>query len=383
MKTNYLFLESFLGSLKKCTLFFILAVLFSLNSVFASEYTNKPSMMDEDWRILIQANNAFNENDYGRALSLVEKSKSSRKQKVNWKNWNLDNVKKYREIQRSGDLLSDIIEVLKKRENKVCLEIVNEEIDKYGISFFDNSFSKLTEFVSTTVAYPEADFLVGKIYRLEGETELALKNYNSAYENKFFLDVPEMQYDILYELADLYYSIGDTEHFESSLLAILKDNEDYSDIGRKKSMNKVLKEDEKETIDKFFDMFRSTDYKSLKALSLLTTFYTNQGEEQKALHAASIGVTTAVQKIYNTLEKRRPGFVYDGIQNLLGCSAYYTDLVEWGKDNCIWELFLQFADCTCSSGYLVFAKELYMRLSVCIPDDYYRKACANRLLTVN
>ena len=207
MKTNYLFLETFLSSLKKCTLFFILAVLFSLNSIFASEYTNKPSMMDEDWRILIQANNAFNENDYGRALSLVEKSKFSRKQKVNWKNWNLDNVKKYREIQRSGDLLSDIIEVLKKRENKVCLEIVNEEIDKYGISFFDNSFSKLTEFVSTTVAYPEADFLVGKIYRLEGETELALKNYNSAYENKFFLDVPEMQYDILYELADLYYSI--------------------------------------------------------------------------------------------------------------------------------------------------------------------------------
>ena len=76
-------------------------------------------------------------------------------------------------------------------------------IEKQGLDFFNGSYSDLIEFVSVYAHYPEADFLLGKIYKLEGEYSVALNYMKDAYEYSVNLDVSMEKYDLLYEFGRL------------------------------------------------------------------------------------------------------------------------------------------------------------------------------------
>ena len=117
--------------------------------------------------------------------------------------------------------------------------------------------------------YPEADYLTGKIYQVEGEYAQALSFYERAYSEKDYLDVSDVQYEILYSIGFIAKINSDFEKFEKTLLLILNSDEFFKNELLKKSITKAISGDKKENDDRIFLLSRADSKYSLMALSEL------------------------------------------------------------------------------------------------------------------
>ena len=270
-------LESLSKRILICT-FFAALPLFYLSAI---DKTMRPAKEDQDWRMLQQAENYFEDEKYGEAINLAEKAKDSRKQEVAWERYTIESSFKNSTVRKAGDSLSEVIDALKKRSSVSALNVISSAFDKKGESYFGNSVSKLNEYLSTADRYPEADYLIGKIYNLEGETELSLQYLQKALLNQDALDVPEQKYDIMYTLAEISYNSGNDDDYEKYLKLVLKDDANYKDPDNPNApgtlMNAMIAtiknkrnpgtsyNDKEKTVDKFFKLYRSRNVISIKA----------------------------------------------------------------------------------------------------------------------
>jgi len=359
---------------------FVFIGLFSTFSVFSQSVAKNVTEDKYDYILLTKAVNAYESGDYGRALSLSEEAKVSRITECDYKNYIFQNLQKLSYVRRCGDNLTDIVAILKEHEQNEALNLVNAEIHKFGIDFLKNSYTFMLQNNIARKAFPEADYLVGQVYRLEGEFELSKSFLLRAYENKILLDVSDVQYDILYALAELSYYTDSWDDYEKYLLLVIKDNRFYTDQAFMDAIIRIIQKDSDEGVEKFFNLYRCTDYFSLDALHKLAVFYRSSGDAEKALKCSSLAAITAVTKITECLSDRLSKYKFKGLQDMLLKAANYDDVVLWGNKNKVWEMFYDFADITTSNGCVNFGRCMFIILSVSEPEEYWRKCSKNRLL---
>ena len=361
---------------------FIISCIFisSFSVVFAQHISSvrKPSG-DEYWYILKQAQNAYDSAEYGNAIKFAENAKEKKKQVAEWESFILDQTQKNYQVRKAGDFFDDILPVLKNKNYDDAVNIINKNISSYGSNFFHNKFSELCKWVDNDYIYPEADYLIGKIYKLEGETDLAYKYLTDAYNNLNRLDVPDVKYDILYEMAEISEMKDDIVNFEQKLLAVLMDDRLYTDDGFMNALVRLVNQNKNDSVQKFFLLYRSENDISIKALLLLNEYYSSLGYNEKALRCAALGCIAAVTKIEETLKDRLIDYSYEGFSDLLTKAALYNDIVIWGNENYVWKLFYNFAITSSLCGNDTFAKVLLDVLSNYEPEYYWRKKASTKL----
>ncbi|MCR5762588.1 MAG: hypothetical protein K6G00_04315 [Treponema sp.] len=348
--------------------------------VFAQHINSvhKPSG-DEYWYILKQAQNAYDSADYGDAIKLAENAKSKKKELAEWESFILDQTQKNYKVRKVGDYLEEILPVLKDKNYDDAVSIINKNIESYGMDFFHGKFSELCKWIDEDYIYPEADYLIGKIYKLEGEFDLAYQYLIRAYENLERLDIPDVKYDILYEMAEISEMKDDLNNYEQKLLAVLKDDKFYTDTGFMNALVRLINQNKSDSVQKFFLLYRSENDISIKALILLNEYYSELGDTEKAIGCAALGSIAAVTKIEETLKDRLIDYSYDGFADLLGKASLYKDILVWGNDNEIWKLFYNLAETSNLCKYNVFAKSLLEILSKYEPEEYWRKKSSVKL----
>ena len=134
-----------------CIFYFII-----YSFVFANNL-QKPDYIFDDKRILEEAIEAFDNLEYGDALKYALKAKESRKNKILWEIYTLENSLKPAEVKYVGDDISTIITVLKDREDFDAIEIFNRYHKIKGTDFFENSAKKLLAYIKTQKDFPEID----------------------------------------------------------------------------------------------------------------------------------------------------------------------------------------------------------------------------------
>ncbi len=348
----------------------------SLN-VFAQ--VKRPAEGDEDWRLLIKAQNCFTQGDYGSALSYAEKAKQSRRQLIDWEVYTLENTLKNSRVRKANDKLELVLPEL-QTYSTAASEIAQSYVALHGIDFFNNSFSNLVSYVDSLRVYPEADCLVGKVYELDGETALAIQYLTDAYRNADKLDVSDERYDILYHLAMLSYNTGDDEAYETYLLLILKDDQQYTNASYLNALVRTISNDQVGTMEKFFKLYRSNRDISLKSLASLAEYYASLGQAEKSLRASALGSVIAFTMMYETLQSRLTAWEYTDLSSMIKDASMYADIVQWGNENNVWKLFCEFGDAVLQSGCLIFSNELFTALSQSIPEEYWRKRAEQRLV---
>lgn len=365
----------------RCIFLCTFIVLCSTAQLFSTEIIRRPTKENEDWRILKEAENAFENADYGTALSLADKAKESRKQGCAWKMYILDTSLKSSKVKKAGDHIDEVLPVLESHNSKDAIQIITDETDKYGKDFFENSISKLTAFVSKENVYPEADYLIGKVYQLEGENDLAQKFMRKALDSASALDIPQTKYDLLYDMADIANATDKNDDYEAFLLDILKDDANF--MNKQTYMTGVLRiigTDTEDAVDKLFNLFRNKNEIALDAYQKLTELYEQNGQSDKALQCAAMGSITAFTKIYDAIDDRQNEYTYQGLQRVLSDSQKYADIVEWGSKTGAWNLFYLLARESAAQGKLVFARKVYMILSIAEPVEYYRLQAEQALI---
>ena len=362
-------------------LFVFYSVLFP--AVFAQHINSvrKPSG-DEYWYILKQAQNAYDSAEYGDAIKLAENAKQKKKEVAAWESFILDQTQKNYRVRKAGDYLEEILPILKEKNYDDAVSVIEKNINLYGMDFFHGKFSLLCKWVDDDYIYPEADYLIGKIYKLEGETDLAYQYLIRAYDNLKRLDVPDVKYDILYEMAEISEMKDDTLNYEQKLLAVLMDDTFYTDEGFMNALVRLVNQNKIDSVHKFFLLYRSENDISIKALVLLNEYYSRLGREEKALRCAALGSIAAVTKIEETLKDRLIDYSYAGFSDLLDKAALYSDIVDWGNDNEIWKLFYNLAVTSSSCKNDVFAKTLLDILAEHEPEKYWQKKASVKLASL-
>ena len=365
--------------MKKILLFLALGV-FTAYSLFSQSVPRRIAVGEEDWRLLNEAKDLFYAQDFGGALNYAEKSRASRQQECTWQAYVLENALKKKAVRLANDNLTNIIAVFKKDGMTDELQIVRRYFDKFGEGLFKNSYSALIEFVVSYIQYPEADSLIGNIYIHEGEYTIASDYLKRALKNSINLDIPDEKYGILYDLASLSKDTGNFDDYEAYLLLAAGDNKRFMDENFMRSMLRIISEDTDVAVKKFFELYRAGQPQTLRAFVELGDFYLKKGEEVKALRCNALAAIISVTKLEEVLERRVTDYSFTTFSDAFVRCADFEDMVNWGNESGVWNAFVNLADSAASAGYLLFARKMYGELSVCVPESYWRKVAAKRLV---
>ncbi|MBO4546770.1 MAG: hypothetical protein J5700_04240, partial [Treponema sp.] len=275
----------------KRKVFFIATILLALGGLLSAQHPVKPKVSEQSWRVLAKAQVAFDRADYGEAIALCEDARKSRGKELKWNSYVMQNTLSSPEVKRNGPFISDLIPVLKDREDFEALEIINAWLDRKGADYFDNSLPKLFEYLKRLNEYPECDFLLAKIYRLEGEYDLAMQYLKNARENTDLLDVSAQRFDIYYEAADLAKVMGDQKEWEGSLLLVVANDGLYKDDASRRAMVRTVGLKRKDLVNYFFMLHRYSAVNSIRAYFELGQFYKSQKKARDYWAMTANGVT--------------------------------------------------------------------------------------------
>ena len=361
----------------KIALFFCLAF-FTFSSF--SQQIRPLAKGEEDWRYLNQAKTLFEEGDFGSSLSMAQKAKQQRNQEYEWQNYVIENLQKNSNVRKAEDKLNLVYEEVLLLKNKNAISIFEQMFSRHGKEYFGNSLEKFMDVLEYDKNYPEADYLIGKIFAIEGELESAYTFFNKSYENASRFDVPEMKYDVLYDLALLSSDMQKDNDYEKYLLLILMDDPFYKDNNYMSLIMSTIGKDEKESPDKLFSLFRDENVLALKACNGLSKFYMKKGQTEKALKCSALGSIIAYTRIFSYLKENITGYVPTSFSDILEKSAKFEDVIKWGNDNEAWEVFYNLGLSSSMSGKLFFAKSVWTVMAYKCPEEYWKLSADNALI---
>lgn len=330
--------------------------------------------LDRDTFVYADAIDAFESGNYGRALKLCEDAVLSRKQKMNREINLLKEACQPQEVSRAGDKITEVLPVLLSRDEYEAVKLIENYLNKKGEDFFNNSIKELFLYLESIIVYPEAQKLMGDIYKIEGEYDFAEMYYKEALKNAEVLDIPDERYDILYLLAEISNLKGEKEQREARLLSVLSEDRVFADRALINSMTRCIRQNKKDSVQKLFNLYRADSYYMMKAYSELSEYYLSEKHPEKALEFASLEVITGFTKVLGIIQKRDIGYSYEGLESLLFQCSLYPDLVQWGTENGLWKGFYDLAIISQKNDCYLFADKLIKILAEYLPEEYYRKA---------
>ncbi|RKX77723.1 MAG: hypothetical protein DRP87_08390 [Spirochaetes bacterium] len=186
---------------------------------------------------------------------------------------------------------------------------------EYGKHAFNNGeFGLALEYgrraIEKEEVYPEADMLIGAVFKEQGESELAIRQYQKAYENRNYLYIPEERFSILYTMAELYEQKKLYSQMENIWKMIVEEDGDFSapeSENLKAAMIRILKE---EGLDKMVTLYRLENKFSLEAHSRLGIFYYTNGLNYRALQHLIFNVLTVFSVSIQELRRFNPSYEF-------------------------------------------------------------------------
>ncbi|MBO7135471.1 MAG: hypothetical protein J6V73_02475 [Spirochaetaceae bacterium] len=376
----------------------LIALLINVMLFFAvfAQKLQRPEHEMLAWKILQDAQLYYEQGDLGEAIRIADAAKQQRKNEVEWSLSVLNQALAPTSIQKLGDNIDLIMNAFEERNAEDALSIMHNVMIKYPADTINNSVSELIKKLSLYIEYPEADYLLGKLYIFEGEYTVADKYLTNAWLNAGILDIPDQKFDILYQMANLAKLQKNDEKYEKSLLLIIADDNYIKPDGTDDIFIKAVKQyiaRDDTTIDKLFTLYRSKAYTSLNAYYLLADYYASKGNSDKALSMSTLATLISFTRIYEAVAARDMEYKFEKPANArnkpnsaflayLETVGKYYDISEWGAKNGIWKGYFNYAKILHNAGRYELAEELFSCLSQYCPEDFWRNMALRELLSL-
>ena len=364
--------------MKKTVLFFILFT--TCFSLFAAD---KKAKIDESVEAYRKSIEAMDAQDYGKALKYAEDAILYRKQRIENQINQLKNSLSAKRVQAAGDHFNAVLTVLDNRKEYETASIINYYIKKKGSDYFEDSVSNLLKYLENSKDFPEAHKIIGDIYKLEGEYTYAEEYYLMALDKADVLDIPDEKYEILYMLADISRLQGDYPKMEVRLMNILAEDKNFMDAALKRAMIGTIAANKKDSMDKFFNLYRSDSYNCINAYNQLAEYYHDENRSDKALEFAALATITSFTRIIEILYSRNSIFEYENLENFMQEAAFYDDVIEWGRKNLAWKSFNILASYATEAGYKNYSSALLRVLARYTPETYWQRDAVLQLENMN
>lgn len=357
----------------------VCGLVFSSSFLFAKVAPKRPESQNFSWRILENAQVAYDAAQYGEAMNLANRAKVNRKAEIDWEVYVLESAISPLAVRRAGEEFKEVLKVLKERDENDAISLINKYVRLYGVDFYDDSISNLVAWVKEKAVYPEADFLIGKIYQLEGEYNTAYSFFEKARVERKYLDIPNTHYDILYAMVNLAREANKADDYEQALLLILDSDEKFKDKVFQNAFMKIFDSDKPENADRFFMLFRAKTNNSITALYELGDVYYKNGNLKDSLVCSALGTIESFTHIYETICERDTSYTFTTYSDFLEKCGKYDDIMEWCEKNHVWELMFQMSNRLSEYGKKKLSRSFFEKISKSVPDAYWRAEANSKL----
>jgi len=355
----------------------VLSVLVSMLCVrlFAIEYLQ--GSQDKAWHLMEMAKIAIEKKEFGNALVYVERALEVHTNTYKNNYEYLKNALKPYQVRRAGDDIDEVYKVFKERDNYDACRIMDEIFLLRPRVTFDFSMQRFMDYLKERIAFPEADYITGRIYSIQGEYKQAMTYYEKAYKKINLLEIPDERFSIIYAIADTAGLLGMHDKQEKYLLLVITEDPTFgSTVLESKKLKAMLGSVIKEkTTDKFFRLYRVNKEIALKAYNDLTKIYLEAGNAKRSLATSALAANIAITTLSDMLAKADFTYTYSDFKDVLKRTGKNATIKQWAEDKKLWDVFLNFADSLEASGYSPQAIDMYHKIAESIPSlDYSQRA---------
>ena len=182
----------------KTRFFTVLLCFFTLIPAFSQQ-----RRVDPWWITLEEGKRSFRAGAYGDAFRFFESARESRKNYYAKMERDLITVLSITTVRKLGDDLGLLEGYIEKEFRVDAADALKELYYRVPKEKLRNSSKAALAELGRLKDYPEAEYWLGEVYRVEGEFGIALSQYEKALEKRSLLENPEFGIEILYKIADL------------------------------------------------------------------------------------------------------------------------------------------------------------------------------------
>jgi hypothetical protein len=259
------------------TLAVFLILFFSYTGVHAQVETGRPY-----WFTLERGKQYFRNGDYGAALLAFEDARNDRRALYTRMEQDMIDLLSIAEVRRFGDALDMVENYIAERGRIDAARALEELYYRVPRENMENRVSRALEEFDRLKVYPEAEYWIGETYRTEGELNIALGQFQKAYEQRALLETPAFATEILYKIADIHRIRQEYTLMERNLLEILTQDSLWSQDPGSFVRSAMTRTIENDGIDRFLTLYRHNNPLSLKAHRLLGFYYGASGRHGRS-----------------------------------------------------------------------------------------------------
>ena len=286
------------------------------------------------WLILEKGKRFYRTGEYGKALIAFEDAKRKKDAFYGRMQEDFISFLSLNEVRLLGDSLSKIEQYLKDKPNQRISEIIAEIKFQFSDDTIQDSPEKILSLFDRLRLFPEAEYWIGEVYKVEGEIQIALKQYERALSQQLLIEPNEFTIEIRYRIAEMQHLMGDYPNYEKTLVTILSNDRLWSSDDRsqtfiRNAMFKTLTED---GINRFLTLYRYELPKVEPAHRMLGLYYYATGRYDKAVEHLTYAFLIQNTMLLKEFQSREYGFVFSDYGRLLVGMERYSDLEKYMQD---------------------------------------------------
>ena len=224
---------------------------------------------------------------------------------------------------------------------------------------FGKALQYYKEAVSAAGIFPEAEMAIGDVYFEEGEFDLAVRQYQKAYNLRRGFYIFESQYDVLYKLARLYESQEMYKLMEDGLSTITNDDKHFVETSSSRLRTQIEKNYLEKGLDHVLLLYRFDQSFAAKAHSRLGWFYYRTGRFSQSMSHLLYSVIYCVSQINAYLRDRDINYEFSSLQEVLTAVEKADDLLRFVGEAGLYRDLYYLAGATFAGGYPQHALALW------------------------
>jgi hypothetical protein len=261
------------------------------------------------WYKLERGKHLFRSGSYGEALTLFEEARNDRQILYENHRSAVLTLLSLPEVRAMEDNLDRITAFAEERYYTAATAAFAELFFRIPREELHGAASASLDLFDRLKAYPEAEFWIGEVYRVEGTVSIAAKQYERALsmtENlKGNLADSALETEMLFHLASFQKINGNYNEMERRLTQILEHDTLWSEESSSFMRNAMHRTLENEGVDRFLLMYRHQNPVTEKAHRLLGEYFYQSGRHLRAaehyLFAWLIASTTVIEAYQSKL----------------------------------------------------------------------------------
>jgi tetratricopeptide (TPR) repeat protein len=291
------------------------------------------------WYSLERGKLLFRQGDYGNALLAFEDARRQRHDRYAGMEKDLINFLSLPEVRRLGDSLAALESYIGERNQDALAEILAELYYRLPREAYGDSALRALEELGKFKDYPEAEYWIGEVYRVEGELTLALGQYKRALDRSILLE-SGLELELLYKTADLQRIRQEYRRMEETLLTIVNGNDargrpwdplwsgNAGNTGQfvRNSMGRTL---ENSGPGRFLVMYRYNNGPVERAHRLLGFYYYASNRYNLAEEHLMFAFLIQNSILIEEVQRSRYDFVFESLEALMGALDRREDLADY------------------------------------------------------